>query len=118
MDAALGEECDEGSNMPSATCVDCVVPSANPTAAPSSAPTECICEASATYDVATGAVTVDFDMCDNEPLKSDFVAIYPCDAVDLVVADQNWWDNTVCRQFPASCGGFQYGYEEGQVYGK
>jgi len=61
-------------------------------------------------------VTIDFNMCNEEPLKSDFIAIYPCDA-DTFVANQDWWDNKVCQQFPAACGDFKYGYTEGETYG-
>jgi len=101
----LGEECDMGSAngdplIDGGCKADC---------------TFCKCEASATYNAVTGAVTIDFDMCGQEPLSSDFIGIYPCDAATRV-ADRKWWATTVCKQFPRACGSFQFGYVEGQTY--
>ena len=101
----MGEECDMGAENGQMTgagaCkADCTL---------------CVCGAEATYVPETGGVTIDFDMCGSEPLESDFVGIYPCNETTKI-ADQDWWDNKVCRQFPAACGEFQFGYEEGKVY--
>ena len=135
LDTASGEACDEGSAMPSATCrADCTIPYCGdgildtalgekcdmgarngPTAECKDDCTLCSCGASATYNTSTGAVTIDFDLCGARPVESDFVGIYPCDEVTKV-ADQDWWDNKVCSQFPAACGEFQFGYEKGKVY--
>jgi len=90
-------------------------PTLTPTFPPTLAPTPCVCQASAEYSPTTGGVTIEFDMCGEEPLSSDFIGIYPCEA-DTLVADQTWWNGTVCRQFPAACGGFQFGYNEGEEY--
>jgi hypothetical protein len=45
----------------------------------------------------------------------DFIGIYPCDSPTVLV-NGTWWQNTVCRQFPAACDGIQFGYEDGQTY--
>jgi len=101
----FGEECDAGEDngiLENGGCKEnCTV---------------CSCEAVPTYDAASKTLTIDFDMCGQEPLKSDFIAIYPCDTVTRI-ADVDWWNNTVCDQFPASCAvPFDYGYVEGQEY--
>jgi len=55
-------------------------------------------------------------MCDEPPLSSDFIGIYPADA-ETRYADETWWSDTVCRQFPGACEpAFQFGYEEGMKY--
>jgi len=55
-------------------------------------------------------------MCGQQPLESDFIGIYPCGA-STRVANQDWCNNTVCRQFPKSCAEpFDYGYTEGETY--
>lgn len=101
----IGEECDEGANNGNLINGGCTADCKT-----------CVCEAVPTYDASSGALTIEFDMCGQDPLKSDFVGIYPCDAVTRV-ADQVWWNDTVCRQFPASCAvPFDYGYEEGETY--
>ena len=134
VDTDLGEQCDEGDAMPSATCrADCTIPSCGDGVVDDGEEcdmgadnglsssgckadcTTCICGAEATYDASTGGVTIDFDMCGAQALESDFVGIYPCDEVTKV-GDQDWWNNTVCRQFPAACGEFQFGYEENKTY--
>jgi len=104
LDVSMGEECDDGANGDDSDgCLDdCTL---------------CLCEARATYEDTTGAVTIDFDMCGQEPLESDWIGIYPCDAPTFV-ADQDWWDNTVCKQFSQACGRpfEEYGYVEGEEY--
>jgi len=69
------------------------------------------------YDDTTGGVTIDFDMCDQEPLRYDWIGVYPCNAPTMV-ADQDWWDNTVCQQWSAACGlpMEDFGFTEGEVY--
>jgi len=63
---------------------------------------------------------MDFDMCEEEPLKSDWVGIYPCD-VETMIATQEWW-NTVLAN-PGYIGMKNatmedYGYVEGTEYPK
>jgi hypothetical protein len=98
VDTIMGEECDDGANGVADGCKDdCKT---------------CVCEASATYEESTGAVTIDFDMCGEEPLKSDFIGIYPCDASTTTVTADHF-----CSYAPATCGAsFDLGYEEGEVY--
>jgi len=80
------------------------------------APTECVCKAEATYIPETGGVQIDFNMCDEPALDSDFIGIYPCDA-DTMVADKEWWDTTVCNQFSVTCGQpIGFGFNENQTY--
>ena len=134
-DPEMGEECDEGDSMPTATCRNCTIPecgdgildigeecddgkNGDDSDGCKDDCTFCVCEASPTYDVATGAVTIAFDMCGQEPVKSDWIGIYPCDA-DTFVADLDWWNNTVCQQWREACGrpfDEQYGYVEGEEY--
>ena len=100
MDA--GEECDDGNNIDGDGCeADCKF---------------CVCEASAQYDENTGAVTIDYEYCDVEPVRYDFIGIYPCDA-EVMVGSKEWWDS-LCDSQLAACGDFKYGYEEGQTYVK
>jgi hypothetical protein len=102
-----GEECDPADTDPNA-------PNCNPDC------TECLCQASATYNDSTGAVTIEFDMCgaDSGPMQYDFIGIYPCN-VSTMNATQEWWNATCNAQATSlvTCDGtFQLGLEEDQVY--
>ena len=95
-----GEECDDGNNIDGDGCqADCKF---------------CVCEASAQYDATTGAVTIDYEYCEVEPVRYDFIGIYRCDAQTLV-GSREWWDN-LCSTQLAACGDFKYGYVENQIY--
>ena len=165
----LGEECDEGTAMPSTTCRNCKKPtcgdgiideflgeSCDPPGALADPNnqysmcredctfcgdkmkngneecdgtefcrpdcTECICEAVGRYDDQTGGVIIDFNYCDEEePREDDFLAVYPCDADELLLADQDWFDATCespqlaltpyCQQYL-----LELGFVEGEIY--
>lgn len=55
-------------------------------------------------------------MCDNPPIRGDWVGIYPCNATTFV-ASLEWW-NSLCTTQAVTCNKpmSDFGYVEGQVY--
>ena len=57
-------------------------------------------------------------MCNEEPIRYDWVGIYPCSA-RVMTADRAWWQRDVCPSVTLdSCDDaeFTFGYTEDQVY--
>ena len=70
----------------------------------------------ASYD--SGVVTINFDLCGEQPLAGDWVGIYPCES-NTIVATPEWWASILAN--PGYIGlpnvpMEYYGFEEGMEY--